>query len=194
MSAASARLALALTLAVASAQPGPMAMTALPVTLPDLTGSAARVFRGVCLSAEVGIADYAGARIAATTYTFEVREYLKGGGGKTVTFRQVGTPNGGPADLGRAGGLPVYTPGLEYVIFLLPESKARLTSPAGASRGAFLVSGEDVIIPGDLAGLSSSAAPRGRDATTGAGSERVPYRTVRDAILQSLAGAPPARR
>jgi len=171
-----------------------MAMTVLPVTLPDLTGSADRVFRGVCLSAEVGTAEFPGARIATTTYTFEVREYLKGGGGKTVTFRQVGTPRGGPADLGRAAGLPVYTPGLEYVIFLLPESKARLTSPAGARRGAFLVSGEDVIVPDDIAGLSPSAAPRGRDTSAGAGGDRVPYRTVRDSILKTLAGAPPARR
>jgi len=193
MSTVSARLALSLTLAMVSAQPGPMAMTALPVTLPDLSGSAARVFRGVCLSAEVGTVEYAGARIAATTYTFEIREYLKGGGGKTVTFRQVGTPGGGPRDLGRAAGLPVYTPGLEYVIFLLPESKARLTSPAGASRGAFLVAGEDVIVPEELTGLFPSA-PQGRDATTSAGGGRVPYRTVRESILKTLAGAPPARR
>ena len=73
MSAVSARLALSLTLAMVCLQPGPMAMTALPVTLPDLTGSAARVFRGVCLSAEVDSAEIAGARISTTTYTFEVR-------------------------------------------------------------------------------------------------------------------------
>jgi hypothetical protein len=194
MSPVSARLALSLTLAMMSAQPGPMAMTALPVTLPDLSSSAARVFRGVCLSSEVGATEFAGARIATTTYTFEVREYLKGGGGKTVTFRQVGTPSGGPRDLGRAAGLPVYTPGLEYVIFLLPESKARLTSPAGASRGAFLVAGEDVIVPDELTGLFPSAAPQGRGATTAAGGGRVPYRTVRESILKTLAGDPPARR
>src|SRR5207247_1592247 len=82
----------------------------------------------------------------------------------------------------------------EYVIFLLPESKARLTSPAGASRGAFLVAGEDVIVPEELTGLFPSAAPQGRDATTAAGGGRVPYRTVRDSILKTLAGAPPPRR
>ena len=193
MSSVSVRLALVLTLVAASAHAGPMAMTAPPVTLAGLTGSAARVFRGVCLSAEVGMADYAGARIPATTYTFEVREYLKGGGGKTVTFRQVGTPNGGARDLGRAAGLPVYAPGLEYVIFLLPESKARLTSPAGASRGALLVSGEDVIVPRDLAGLAPET-PRGRDGEAAAGSERMSYRAVRDAVLGSLGAPPPARR
>ncbi len=168
-------------------------MTAPPVTLAGLTGSAARIFRGSCRSAEAGTAEYAGARIAATTYTFEVRDSLKGAGGRTVTFRQVGTPSGGARDLGQAAGLPVYAPGLEYVIFLLPESQARLTSPAGASRGALLVSGEDVIVPGDLVGLAPLTRG-GRHGETVAVGERVPYRTVREAVLGSLGGPPPARR
>ena len=168
-------------------------MTAPPVTLAGLTGSAGRIFRGVCLSAEVGAVEYAGARIAATTYTFEVREYLKGGGGPTVSFRQVGTPSGGARDLGRAAGLTVYAPGDEYVLFLLPESRARLTSPAGASRGALSVSGEDVVVPSDLAGLAPTT-PRGRDPEAVVSGERVPYRAVRDAIRVSLGGPPPAPR
>jgi hypothetical protein len=170
-----------------------MAMTASPVTLDRLTTSAGRIFRGVCLSAEVGIVEYAGARIPATTYTFEIREHLKGGGGPTVTFRQVGTPTAGAGDLGRAAGLPVYEPGLEYVIFLLPESRARLTSPAGASRGALLMRGDEVAVPSDLAGLAPSSARAG-DEKAAAGGGRVPYRAVRDAILSALGGAPPARR
>jgi len=168
-------------------------MTAPPVSLAGLTGSSAHVFRGVCRSAEVGTADVAGARIAVTTYTFEIREHLKGGGGRTLTFRQVGTPSGGGADLGRAAGLPVYSPGLEYMIFLLPESRARLTSPAGASQGALLVSGEDVVVPRDLAGLTR-ATPHGREEETGSASDRISYREVRDAVLRSLEGAAPGWR
>jgi len=193
MSSVRVRLAMVLTLTVASAQAGPMAMTVPRVTLPGLTASAGRIFRGVCLSAEVGTVEYAGARIAATTYTFDVRESLKGGSGRTVTFRQVGTPGGGARDLGRAAGLPVYAPGGEYVIFLLPESKARLTSPAGASRGALLVSGEDVVVPPDLAGLTPTPL-RGLHSEPIPSGERVPYRSVRDAILASLGGPPPAPR
>ena len=193
MSSVSARLAVVLTLTVASAQAGPMAMTVPPVTLAGLTGSAGRIFRGVCLSAEVGTVEYAGARIAATTYTFEVRESLKGGSERTVTFRQVGTPGGGARDLGRAAGLPVYMPGGEYVIFLLPESKARLTSPAGASRGALLVSGENVVVPPGLAGLAPTPL-RGGFPDAVAPGEGVPYHAVRAAILASLGGPPPAPR
>lgn len=193
MSSVPARLAMVLTLTVVSARAGPMAMTVPPVTLAGLTASAGRIFRGVCLSAEVGTVEYAGARIAATTYTFDVRESLKGGGDRTVTFRQVGTPGGGARDLGRAAGLPVYAPGGEYVIFLLPESKARLTSPAGASRGALRVSGEHVVVPPDLAGLAPTPLrdPHAEPAPRGEG---VPYRSVRAAILASLGGAPPGPR
>jgi hypothetical protein len=192
MSSMPVRFALAFALTAASWPGSPMATTAPPVTLAGLAGSAGRIFRGVCLNAEAGTVEVAGARIAATTYTFEVREYLKGGGGPKVTFRQVGTPGGGPGDLGRAAGLPVYSPGLEYVIFLLPESKARLTSPAGASRGALLVKREEVIVPGGLAGLSSTA-PRGGKGETNDGGGSIPYRAVRDAVLGSLGGRPPAR-
>src|SRR6266540_2384677 len=116
MPSVSVRLAVVMTVAVAASSEAP-ATTAPPVTLSGITASSGRIFRGVCQSAEVGAADVAGARIAATTYTFEVREYLKGGGGHTVTFRQVGTPQGGTGDLGRLAGLPVFAPGLEYVVF-----------------------------------------------------------------------------
>lgn len=179
----SVRFALSFALAAACSSGSAMATIAPPVTLAGLTGSAGRIFRGVCLNAEPGPVEVAGARIAATTYTFEVREYLKGGGGPKVIFRQVGTPGGGPGDLGRAAGLPVYSPGLEYVIFLLPESKAHLTSPAGASRGALLVKGEEVIVPGGLAGLPSTALRGGS----------MSYLAVRDAVLGALGGRPPAR-
>jgi hypothetical protein len=102
------------------------------------------VFRGRCLSAEVGVAEIAGGRFPITTYTFAIDEYLKGSGPQTISFRQIGTPAGGPADLGRLVGLPGYSPGQEYVLFLLPESRFGLTSPAGAGDGAFAVSGDRV--------------------------------------------------
>jgi hypothetical protein len=141
-------------------------------TLARLAGRAERVFRGRCLAAEIGTAEYAGTRIAATTYTFEVSEYLKGGGPGTLTFRQVGTPARELNDLGRVGGLPVYLPGTEYVIFLLPASRAGLTSPAGAARGVFLVSGDQ--------------------AEGAAGLWTMPYQRLRSAVRQA-SQKPPGR-
>ena len=110
-----------------------------PATVAQLTASAARVFRGRCTAVVAGTVEVAGARLPATTYTFRVREHLKGRRRSTITFRQLGAPGGGPHDLGRLVDLPTYAPGSEYVLFLLPASRVGLTSPAGAAEGALLV-------------------------------------------------------
>jgi hypothetical protein len=147
--------------------------TVAPASLPDLTQSAARIFRGRCVTAEVGTAEIAGALISITTYVFEVSEYLKGAGSSKVTFRQVGKREGGPHDLGQLVGLPTYTPGEEYVLFLLRESRAGLTSPAGAGEAAFYVRGDELL------GMRRAGPPSGAP-------ERMSYpdlrRVVRDLV------------
>jgi hypothetical protein len=140
-------------------------------TLKELTNGAARVFRGLCVAAEIGTADFAGRPIAATTYVFEVREYLKGGGPRTLRVRQAGTPRREPNDLGRIAGLPVYVPGNEYVVFLRPESRAGLTSPSGKGRGVFIVRDERL------------QAVREDGVTPAGDSEIVPYDALRRSIL-----------
>ena len=108
-------------------------------TIGAMTRSAAHVFRGRCTAVAVETMEIGGTPLAVTAYTFHVREHLKGSGSSTFTFRQVGTPDGGARDLGHLVGLPVYAPGTEYVLFLLPDSRAGVTSPAGAAEGAYLV-------------------------------------------------------
>ena len=138
----------------------------------ELTRSAARIFRGRCVAARPGTVDFRGRPLAATAYTFEVSEYLKGDGPPTLTFRQTGTPERGVTDLGRIAGLTVFAPGSEYVVFLRPESKAGLTSAAGRGRGVFLVSGETArVVDAD-----------GR--TPAPGSEIIAYGALRDAVQQ----------
>lgn len=110
-----------------------------PTSVARMTASAARVFRGRCTAVAVGTIEVAGARVPVTTYTFRVDEHLKGRRRSTITFRQLGAPDGGPRDLGRLAELPAYAPGSEYVLFLLPPGAAGLTSPAGAAEGAFVV-------------------------------------------------------
>src|SRR5262245_65586538 len=88
-----------------------LARTAKPATVAEMTTSAERVFRGHCTAVTVGTVDVAGARLPATTYTFHVDEHLKGRKVRTVTFRQLGTPDGGPRDLGRLAELPAYAAG-----------------------------------------------------------------------------------
>src|SRR5206468_2397161 len=101
----------------------------------ELTKSADRIFRGRCVSAWTTTVDFKGSPLAATAYTFEVSDYLKGGGPVRFTFSQAGTPDRGVSDLGRVAGLTVFVPGNEYVGFLRPISKAGLTSAAGRGRG-----------------------------------------------------------
>lgn len=115
-----------------------------PATIGRMAASAARVFRGHCIGISVGEVEVAGARLPATTYTFRVGEHLKGSRRRTITFRQLGTPGGGPRDMTRLAELPTYAPGTEYVLFLLPASAVGLTSPAGAAEGAFVIRDETV--------------------------------------------------
>jgi len=107
-------------------------------SLTELSTSAARIFRGTCVKVDTGTVTIAGARLSMTAYTFRVTDRLKGvSGASTITFRQVGIPGGGSADLGQRAGLPVYTQGGDYLLLLLPESRVGLTSPSGAAEAAF---------------------------------------------------------
>jgi hypothetical protein len=197
-------LALALAGAVAAwPQASPRPVPAGTIEAARLAGfyqDAALVFRGRCTGFEVGEAVVGGgARVAATTYTFELTDSLKGTAARTVRFRQVGTPEGGPRDLGALAGVPVYQPGAEYLLFLLPAGpRSGLTSPAGAAEGAFAVAGEALrpLAPGHLARLGPAAglpAPAGAQGATGdagtgpaAGAAAVPltWSAVRAALLR----------
>jgi hypothetical protein len=124
--------------------------------------SSARIFRGRCVGAEPVTVRVPGGRVAATRYSFEVIEAIKGlAGARRTAFIQVGDPAGGALDLGRLAGLPTYSPGGEYVLFLLPESRRGLTSPAGAAEGAFLVTGDRMVwLPGPHGALLRERAIR----------------------------------
>lgn len=152
--------------------------------------SAARVFRGRCTGVAVESATIGGARVPVTAYTFRVGEHLKGDRRATITFRQVGTPGGGPRDLGALVGLPVYAPGTEYVLFLLPEGRAGVTSPAGAGEGAFVVrDGEVASVRGTPAAPAVTVpGARARVASRPAAAEGPrSYEALRRAVLDELA-------
>ena len=124
--------------------------------------SSARIFRGRCVFADAVAVRIPGGTVAATRYTFEVVDGIKGvEAGRRTAFVQVGDPAGGRLDLGRLAGLPTYAPGSEYVLFLLPESRHGLTSPAGAAEGAFLVAGDRMIwLPGPHGAVQRERAIR----------------------------------
>jgi hypothetical protein len=154
--------------------------------LGTMARDAARIFRGHCTSAKTGVLEIAGARLPVTVYRFRVGEHLKGGAARTVTFRQLGTRDGGARDLGRLVGLPMYTPGSEYVLFLLPGSTAGMTSPAGAGDGAFLVHGDrlhGVHTGVDTTSPSAALGLRAADDTEALSS----YEALRQAVRAELA-------
>lgn len=121
--------------------PGTPARASDADLLLGFAAAAAGVFHGRCVGAEVVTIELAGARLAATEYTFAVYETFKGDAATTLRFRQVGTPAGGARDLGALVGLPLYRPGAEYVLFLLPAGRLGLTSPAGAGEAAYRIEG-----------------------------------------------------
>ena len=139
----------------------------------EFARAAGRVVHARCVSAEVVVVEVAGARVAATEYTFAVHETLKGEPTSTLHFRQVGKPEGGPRDLGQLVGLPVYQPGGEYVLFLLPASRSGLTSPAGAGEAAFRVQGTALrqLTAGHLRTTGSRTPPAAAKAGAGVGAE-----------------------
>ena len=161
------------------------ARTATPATVAEMTRSAAHVFRGHCAAIRGGTVHVAGATLPVTVYTFHVGEHLKGAGGRTVTFRQLGAAHGGGRDLGRLVGLPVYEPGAEYVLFLLPVSRAGMTSPAGAAEGAFVIEGEQVrgLLGERAAPVPAARAAPGRPAP---GAQAMSYAELRRAVLAAV--------
>jgi hypothetical protein len=130
------------------------ALTVLQLNLEQLTALSEKVFVGRCVGVEAD-GDFKGQRIQKVA--FEVIEMLKGEPSKTVTFRQLGTVDGGE-EFGMKDGvslqglerdLPRYHVGEEAVIFLSEAGGSGLTAPVGLVQGKFEVA--------DKAGLKTVA-------------------------------------
>lgn len=168
------------------------------VSLANLTVSSNRVFYGECVGYEIGSINIAGGQFSVTTYEFKVTEHFKGGGGANIlTFRQLGTPQGGALDLGSRVGLPIYQPGSQYVLFLLPDSQAGLTSPTGLYQGVFIIDGDQA--HGTISNEDSLAVSR--TAETGAAATQssllpdsavtISFKELRSEILRHVRGVRP---
>ncbi len=137
------------------------ALTVLQLNLEQLTVLSEKVFVGRCAGVEAD-GDFKGHKVQKVT--FEVIDMLKGEPSKTVTFRQLGTVNGG-ADFGMKEGvriqglereLPRYEVGEEAVVFLGAPGGAGLTAPVGLAQGKFAV-----ISKGDFKTVLNGAGNRG---------------------------------
>jgi hypothetical protein len=133
------RIVTALILALAPLAPA-RAASVLPVDLPDLIETSTTAFQGRVIGNRTE-------RDAATglvvTYTkFEVADVLKGAVGNIHEIKQLGGSLPGEALQYRVPGIPDFTVGQEYVVFLAGVSAAGFSSPIGLTQGRFNVNGK----------------------------------------------------
>src|SRR6185437_5040077 len=121
---------------IAAAIPA-QATSVLPVDLDHMVKSAAVAFQGTVTDVHTERDPQAGDRIV-TFVTFQVDDALKGPVGSTYTLKQIGgrLPTGESL---RIDGIPSYTVGESYVVFLTGPSSLGLSSPVGLSQGRFRI-------------------------------------------------------
>lgn len=111
------------------------ATSVLPVSLQRIATLADIAFHGKAVSNEVRL-DPVSNRIATFT-TFEVIEVIKGKVDRTHTIKQIGGHHPGSKARLVIHGVPEFTTGREYVVFLPKVSSLGFSSPLGLSQGKF---------------------------------------------------------
>lgn len=109
----------------------------LPLSLQQMTSRAQMIFQGRVLAVDVRL-DEVSQRVATFT-TFEVLDTLKGTPGARHTIKQMGGHLPGSHYAVRIHGIPEFTPGQEYIVFLAEPSRLGFSSPIGLSQGAFRI-------------------------------------------------------
>jgi hypothetical protein len=118
----------------------------LQLNLSDMTGRAAKVFRGRLASASAGTVDVGGVTLPTVTYRFHVDEAFRGSFStvKGVTFAEFTTI--GKVVAKRAGSyksvailpqMPKLRKGESYLLFVTEPSRVGLSTTVGLGQGAF---------------------------------------------------------
>lgn len=134
------------------------ATSVLPISLQRMTAVADIVFHGKAVSNETRL-DPVSKNIATFT-RFEVIEVVKGTPGRTHTIKQIGGQIPGSNSRLIIYGVPQFTTGEEYVVFLPKASSLGFSSPLGLSQGKFDIrnSGEQALVHGASLGARSAEA------------------------------------
>ena len=108
-----------------------------PLLLDEIIDTSAVAFQGTCTGNRTERDPLT--NFVVTYTTFEVKDVLKGNVGATHTIKQIGGKM--PADEAsfRVVGVPTFTIGEEYVVFLAGVSSAGFSSPIGLAQGKFTV-------------------------------------------------------
>jgi hypothetical protein len=146
----SIRLFAALFCALAYLSPA-QAVSVLPLYLEELIDNSAVAFEGKCTGNRTE--RDAASNMVVTYTTFEVREVLKGSVGSTHEIKQIGGSLPDEKLEYRVQGIPTFTVGEDYVVFLAGTSSAGFSSPIGLSQGRF----------GIEAGATGRKVSNGRD-------------------------------
>ena len=133
------RLAAALLLASAGILPV-QAASVLPLYLDEIVDHSTVAFEGTCTGNRTE-RDPA-TNLVVTYTTFEVREVLKGTVGATHEIKQIGGTLPDENLQYRIEGVPTFTVGEDYVVFLAGKSAAGFSSPIGLGQGRFGLHGK----------------------------------------------------
>lgn len=115
------------------------AASVVPLYLDEIIDTATVAFEGTCLGNRSERDPLT--NLVVTYTTFSVREVLKGGVGTTYTIKQIGGSLPDDNIRYRVEGVPKFTAGEDYVVFLAGVSAAGFSSPIGLAQGRFRVEG-----------------------------------------------------
>lgn len=128
-------LVAAFGLAIASAPAA--AASVLPLYLEEVIDTATTAFEGTCTENRTEV-DPA-TQFVVTYTTFAVLDTLKGTPGATHVIKQIGGSLPGEGPQHRVHGIPTFTVGDTYVVFLAGVSSIGFSSPIGLGQGRFAV-------------------------------------------------------
>ena len=109
------------------------AMSVLPLYMDEIVTDAAIAFQGKSLKSHSELDPQTGSIV--TYSTFEVQEVLKGEVGVTHTIKQIGGKIQG--EINQVTGVPTFTVGESYILFLYGVSVSGFSSPVGLGQGKF---------------------------------------------------------
>lgn len=109
------------------------AMSVLPLYLDEIVNDAAIAFQGKSIENHSELDPHTNSIV--TYSTFEVQEVLKGEVGATHTIKQIGGKLQG--EISQIIGVPIFTVGENYILFLYGVSASGFSSPVGLGQGKF---------------------------------------------------------
>ncbi len=142
-------LALVMTLVMLGFSMPTSATSVRSITLEQLSTRAKIIFYGEAISNEVKKDSQSG-RLATFTQ-FKILEPIKGETKTFHTIKQIGGSDESSTIRRRIHGVPKFTVGKQYVVFLPGKSKLGFSSPLGLQQGSFSVTkvnGENIVSNG----------------------------------------------